>query len=220
MKANFSISIQNPCSERFSGFEKTASGGFCKSCEKEVIDFRNMTDMQVKQVLKQKADNTCGYFRKGQLHKKSTAMETRRRSMLKFIKAAAIAVLAFNTFQNVEAQDKNSVTETVQNLKSDKAQDKLLKGVVKDESGPLAGASILLKGTKIGVTADFDGKFVFPKALNEGDILLISYIGYETQKFIIEKDQKFLNVQLTGDDIDLLGEVQVNQVYISNRKAK
>lgn len=220
MKTNFSISINNPCSERFDGFEKTTSGGFCKSCEKEVIDFRNMTDAQATQVLKQKGDNTCGYFKKEQLNKNSTAMKTQNRSTLKFIRVAAMAVLAFMAFQNVEAQEKNTKTETVQNLKSDKAQDKLLKGVVKDESGPLAGASILLKGTKVGVTADFDGKFTFPKVLNEGDILLVSYIGYETQKIVITKNQSFLNIVLTGDDIDLLGEVQVNEVYSSKQKEK
>lgn len=84
----------------------------------------------------------------------------------------------------------------------------------------MAGASILLKGTKIGVTADFDGKFVFPKVLSEGDILLVSYIGYETQKFVIKKDQTFLAVPLTGADIDLLGKVQVNKIYSSKQKEK
>lgn len=220
MKTNFSISINNPCSERFDGFEKTTAGGFCKSCEKDVIDFRNMTDARVTQVLKQKGDNTCGYFRKEQLHKNSRAMKTQNRSTLKFIKVAAMAVLAFMAFQNVEAQEKNTKSETIENLKSNSAKNALLKGVVKDESGALMGANIVLKGTKVGITADFDGKFTFPKVLQEGDILLVSYIGYETQKIVITKNQSFLNIVLTGDDIDLLGEVQVNEVYCSKRKEK
>lgn len=97
-------------------------------------------------------------------------------------------------------------------------QDNLLRGVITDESGPLAGANILLKHSKTGVTADFDGKFKFPVVLKEGDILLISYLGYETQQIKILKNQKFLNVKLTASDIDLLGDVNTNKIYSSKGK--
>lgn len=131
MKANFTISIKNPCSELFSVYEKTTLGGFCKSCEKEVIDFRNMTDMQIEQVLKEKGKTTCGYFRKSQLHQHNNiAMETENRATLNLIKVAAIAVLALNTLQTITAQENNSKTETFQNLKSNTAQEEFLRGEV------------------------------------------------------------------------------------------
>ncbi|MGC6430931.1 MAG: carboxypeptidase-like regulatory domain-containing protein [Jejuia sp.] len=210
MKTNFSISIENPCSKKFNQFEKTTAGGFCNSCKKKVIDFRNMSDDLVLQHLQNENETICGYFKSSQLHK-TMVMKTQQQTVTTFVKVAAITIFSLLAFQNVQAQD----TKTVEVEQKDTAQDKYLKGEVKDESGPLAGASILLKGTKVGVTADFDGKFTFPKVLKEGDVLLVSYIGFETQKFVIAKDQKFLSVELTQDDIDLLGAVQVKKVYSS-----
>ncbi len=53
-------------------------------------------------------------------------------------------------------------------------------GQVTDEAGqPLIGATILVKGSSIGTTTDFEGRFSIE--LTDGEeILLISYTGYET----------------------------------------
>ncbi len=214
MKTKFSISIKNPCSEKFSHFDKTITGGFCNSCRKEVIDFRNMSDDELLQYLQGEDRTICGYLKRSQLQK-TIVMKTQKRSISEYIKVAVIAILSLVTLQNIQAQ---ATTVKVSTQTIENAQEKLLKGTVKDEKGPLAGASIVLKGTNIGVTADFDGKFTFPRMLNEGDVLLVSYIGYETQKFVIKKDQKLLDVELTQDDIDLLGAVRVKEVYSSKGK--
>jgi TonB-linked SusC/RagA family outer membrane protein len=58
------------------------------------------------------------------------------------------------------------------------AQQKTISGTVSDESGPLPGVSILVKGTNKGTETDFDGKFSL-KA-NTGDVLQFSYIGYQS----------------------------------------
>jgi len=212
MKTNFSISISNPCSEQFSGFEQTTTGGFCNLCQKEVIDFRHMPDKALLDYLQSKKENTCGVFKSSQL-KRTMKSQKLKGSKFTFLRVAALAVFSLVSLHTFQAQE-NSSNKAVQ---KEVVQDNLLSGVVLDESGPLAGANILLKGTRIGATADFDGKFKFPKVLKEGDVLLVSYIGYETQKFVIKKGQKFLKVELTGDDIDLMGEVEVNEVYSSKK---
>ena len=52
-------------------------------------------------------------------------------------------------------------------------------GSVVDEDGtPLPGASIVIKGTTTGTTTDFDGNFTIEASM--GDILMVSYIGFET----------------------------------------
>ena len=52
-------------------------------------------------------------------------------------------------------------------------------GVIVDTQGePLIGASILVKGSKVGTTADLDGKFSVKAST--GQELQISYVGYET----------------------------------------
>lgn len=216
MKQHLSISISKPCSEKFSTFEKTGHGGFCNSCEKEVIDFRKMTNNQVLHFVQNSEDNVCGNFKTSQLNRIMETSKPIQQTKFKFLRIAAIAMLSLTSLHHIQAQDKKPVTEVVQKAEN-KVQDKFLAGVVTDESGPLAGANIILKGTKIGTTTDFDGKFKFPRVLNEGDVLIVSYIGYKPQKIVIKKDQKILKVALTGDDIYLMGEVEVNQVYKSKR---
>jgi len=58
-------------------------------------------------------------------------------------------------------------------------------GTVTDSDGaPLVGASIVKQGTSVGTTTDFDGNFTFDDAAL-GDILIVSYIGYETKNVVI-----------------------------------
>jgi iron complex outermembrane recepter protein len=59
-------------------------------------------------------------------------------------------------------------------------QSKIIKGIISDaESGDrVAGATIQVKGTSRGTSSDGDGSFSLEA--KEGDILEISFIGYET----------------------------------------
>lgn len=57
------------------------------------------------------------------------------------------------------------------------AQEKTISGVVSDQSGPIPGANVVIKGTKNGVQTDFDGKFSI-KA-KEGDVLVASFVGMQ-----------------------------------------
>ncbi|WP_316785243.1 TonB-dependent receptor [Pedobacter frigiditerrae] len=64
------------------------------------------------------------------------------------------------------------------------AQQKTIEGVVIDErSEPFPGVSILVKGTKVSVQTDKDGKFKI-KALAT-DRLVFNYIGYGTQEAVV-----------------------------------
>jgi Ca-activated chloride channel family protein len=66
-------------------------------------------------------------------------------------------------------------------------------GTVTDDTGlPLPGASIQIKNTKKGVTADFHGKYKIQT--NIGAILVFSYVGFTTQEIVVT--QKTVNVQL------------------------
>lgn len=56
--------------------------------------------------------------------------------------------------------------------------------VLDDEGGPLPGASVVVKGTSTGSTTDFDGKFSVDALV--GDILVVSYIGFETIEVVAE----------------------------------
>lgn len=74
-------------------------------------------------------------------------------------------------------------------------------GVVKDDTGPIIGASIVEKGNPgNGTITDIDGKFSLN--VQPGAILVISYIGYKSQEvkagqapldIILKEDSKMLN---------------------------
>ena len=76
-------------------------------------------------------------------------------------------------------------------------QDAKVTGVVEDALGPVAGASVLIKGTTTGTMTDMDGRFTLDD-LREGDIIQISFIGYVTQE-IPYTGQSSLNVRLEED---------------------
>lgn len=76
-------------------------------------------------------------------------------------------------------------------------QQRGIKGTVTDATGPVVGASVIVKGTTNGTVTDLDGKFELP-GVNNGDIIQISYIGYQTQE-IHYKGQSSLQVKMIED---------------------
>lgn len=77
-------------------------------------------------------------------------------------------------------------------------QQRGIKGTVTDATGPVVGASVIVKGTTNGTVTDLDGKFELPGGVNNGDIIQISYIGYQTQE-IHYKGQSSLQVKMIED---------------------
>ncbi|MBK8946028.1 MAG: TonB-dependent receptor [Ignavibacteriae bacterium] len=55
---------------------------------------------------------------------------------------------------------------------------------------PLSSANVFLQNYKIGVASDIDGKFKILSQYDENDSLIISYIGYETQKISLKDFNK------------------------------
>lgn len=96
-------------------------------------------------------------------------------------------------------------------------EDKIIKGLITNEEGPLEKASIVLKGTETGTTTDAKGEFTFPKLLKTGDVLLVSYLGYETQEVKIKDTATFIRLQLTEDLIEFTGALNSNKPYKSKR---
>lgn len=87
------------------------------------------------------------------------------------------------------------------------SQTKTVTGTVNDSEGaPLPGASIVIKGTSIGTSTDFDGKFTI-NVPNDGKTLVVSYIGFSIQEVEIGTAVDF-TIQLETD-ANTLDEVVV-----------
>lgn len=76
-----------------------------------------------------------------------------------------------------------------------------LTGVVKDDMGPVVGASIVVKGTTNGTITDMDGKFSLD-GVSKGTVLEVSFVGMATQT-ITWDGHSVLNIQLKSDTQDL-----------------
>jgi len=67
-------------------------------------------------------------------------------------------------------------------------------GVVSDDQNmPLPGASVLIKGTTTGTQTDFNGNYSLEA--NQGDTLVFSYVGMETQEVVVGSNST-IDVQL------------------------
>lgn len=221
MNDQFSLNVKTPCTENYNRFSPTQQGGFCDSCEKEVIDFSTMNSQEIINHFKiNKSQNTCGRFKNDQLKTYNHTLQKRKR--IRFISGFGIILIAFFSFNNAHAQDiKNQTkkTSTFQNATNEK--NITVKGTVTDGEVPLPGVNIILEGTTVGVSTDFDGYFEFPQKLKKGDVLVISYIGMSSKKVVIQNKNFDLNntlqINLEMDSGILMGKVAVKEVYSSKK---
>ena len=94
------------------------------------------------------------------------------------------------------------------------AQTKIISGTVSDDSGPLPGATVLIKGSSTGTLTDFDG--LYNINAKEGDILQFSYVGMETVEKIVGASNT-IDTKLKGN-IEALDEVVVTALGISKKE--
>ncbi|MEJ1222769.1 SusC/RagA family TonB-linked outer membrane protein [Sediminicola sp. 1XM1-17] len=70
-------------------------------------------------------------------------------------------------------------------------------GTVSDQDGPLAGVNVVIEGTSIGTSTDFDGNYVISN-VNSNATLVFSYIGYKTTAIPVNGKSQ-INVILSQD---------------------
>lgn len=90
-------------------------------------------------------------------------------------------------------------------------------GIVKDNGGsPLPGVTVIMKGTKVGVSTDVQGQFkiVLPQTGNV--ILLFSFVGMKT-KAVTYKGQEMLTVEMEEDNSEL-DEVVVTGYQVIDKR--
>ena len=88
--------------------------------------------------------------------------------------------------------------------------------VVDDTSQPLPGVSVVIKGTSTGTATDFDG--LYSIKANNGDVLVFSYVGYETQQVTVTGN--VMNVTLQSgvalDEVVLIGSRNPNRTAVDS----
>ena len=73
-------------------------------------------------------------------------------------------------------------------------------GLITDNSGtPLPGVNVIIKGTNVGVSSDFDGNYQIN--VDNGQILVFSYIGYDSVELTVNGANQ--DVKMTESDSEL-----------------
>ncbi|AEV32244.1 hypothetical protein Oweho_1239 [Owenweeksia hongkongensis DSM 17368] len=234
MGDQFKLSINNPCHQNFDGFKPTNAGGFCNSCQKEVIDFSKMSKPDIIGYFKNPKKETCGRLTQNQLKEEYSHIPILK-SESNFLAHGAglvgVSILSILPFSSTQAQQPDvSTTLQIENGEGSKVDvpnkidqiDNLLSGVVTDaktgETIPFA--NVWLKGSRNGASTDFDGRFKFPVPLTIGDVLVISFTGYQTQEYTITNETNLdvkLEIDLRESEVVFMGEVSIEQVYKSER---
>lgn len=93
----------------------------------------------------------------------------------------------------------------------------VIQGIVKDEQGnPLPGATIKIKGTRMGTATDFEGRFQLALAGN-AQVLEVSFIGYRTVEVNVQ-GKKEIEVRLQPDQAEM-EEVVVTGFFTKNKQS-
>lgn len=93
-------------------------------------------------------------------------------------------------------------------------QDGSVKGTVSDATGGIVGAAVSVKGSSAGTVTDINGNFTVNA--KPGDVLTISYLGYESQDVKVVPG-KPIKVTLTEDN-KLLSEVVVTALGVRRER--
>jgi hypothetical protein len=191
----------------------TSSGGFCSSCNKTVVDLTKMSDRQLLKYLQQKTSHTCGRVRHDQVKSYSLPLFSTRALM----RAAVVSLFCLTISKPAVSQISSVISSSsvVQNNSGLTAPivSVTIKGIVKaSEDGEVVpGVSVYQKGTTTGTNTDPDGKFEFPKPLNEGDVLVFSFIGSKTIEYVVTgRETEPITILLEMDSI-IMGELAIEE---------
>lgn len=201
MQPGVQLAIPQPCHENWYNMTPSQQGRFCSACAKEVVDFTGMSDTELLHYfLDKKSEKICGRIYPDQLNRQVTKTIYPQKKKFWYWNYAALLLFFFSKSGGAKAQGQIRVTPAAnQNVHNEAKvthageksmpeapQTKGINGTVKDSDGnPVAFATISIKGTAIGSSADANGKY-FIKANSYKDVLRISAVGYETAELVLK----------------------------------
>lgn len=208
-RKSFSVSIPEPCHERWSAMTPAEQGRFCHSCQHQVIDFSKMTDAQIVSYLSKQQGRVCGRMLNFQMNRNLLPPKVETISWWRKMVAFVIFVFSFGTLKAQETTTQEPIAETVLTdsippvQKTDSSQMKLItirgKIVDKTDKEPMFGCRVMLAGSEEKAVSDFDGKFVITvnKEINDTSqlVLLIRNLGQETRIVVVNPDE-FIEIEL------------------------
>ena len=169
------------------------------------IDAKKYQLLLIKKAVGARLYSIANSFNHSSLKKRITMMIKKKSNpwaRLKYIYVlplAAVAVAAFarpevsNELAEISSAKVNDLTsivktDEVKSVENSSDEKFNISGIVMEYPAkkPVPGASIIIRGTTMGTLTDKDGKFTLP--VKKGDVLVVSYIGLQTQSVVVQAD--------------------------------
>lgn len=224
MTKSITLSVPQPCSQKWAAFEKTPEGGYCASCCKVVVDLSLKSDEEILKFFTHRPAVTCARLRPDQLKTYTPLVPPSKvKPGLALLKAGFVSLLLLVSDKQAYSQNRIGKTVVTMQPQSESTKQKqaanvaarLISGMVKaeDDGSALPGVNLVLKGTEIGTVTDSEGRFELDGRINEGDVLIFSFIGFTSKEFVVPKGPMgALEIVMTLN-MQLMGEVAIGGVY-------
>ncbi len=226
MSGKIQISVSEPCHENWSKMTVNEQGRFCQSCQKTVTDFSMMSDKEILNYLSQRNTNLCGRFTDDQLNR-PLITEYKKKFSWAYLWNFMIATFLTTGYVNAQSKKTNpkrlpSVSKNISETENIMVKGEIaplytvgdteiiirpsvnaINGLILDSktNQPIALASINIKGTIKGMSADESGVFNLPVSPEQKNIILvISAVGYEPKEFTITPTSNKLSLYLDASE--------------------
>lgn len=224
MKHSFQLNIENPCHEQWESFTPTATGGFCASCQKNVIDFSKMSESALVAFFRDhlnSSQNLCGRFREDQLKRNYQIEEwfptwsVQNNQVQYEIPVAVISQRSYKQairlplIQHMKVvRNMAAAILTLLYIEEGIGQSRIVSGQVVDAYAKeaLPGATITIKGTKRGTVSDENGNYKIE--VSDNDILVIGSIGYKEIQEHVAGTKGQIKIEME-EEVTALGEIVI-----------
>lgn len=143
MNNKISLSVPKPCHEPWDGMMSVPGGKYCASCQKTVVDFREVPDADILEYLSVNAGPICGRFRNTQLNRLvavappvQPSAAYKRYSIVLLLTAAMLQANSNAVFAQAPLKHKTNVTANARNNRT------------------IGGGITKVSGTVLGETSD------------------------------------------------------------------
>ncbi len=111
MKSNFSININNPCSEKWDNMIENGNAKYCLNCQKNVLDFTQFSDKELIDYFTSNKENVCGRLSVNQQNKQFNFYKPSINYSKIFRIIAGLFVL--NSFDQLKSQSSNTINQEI-----------------------------------------------------------------------------------------------------------
>tara|TARA_Y100000815_G_scaffold275726_1_gene316469 strand:- start:980 stop:2122 length:1143 start_codon:yes stop_codon:yes gene_type:complete len=195
MKKSIQITVPEPCHENWNVMTPSEKGRFCGSCQKEVIDFTQLTDEAIVKMIGSGKD-ICGRLKKSQLERELKLERKNQNPIASLAVSLLMPLSLLGANPQTNTQDKNKTFHSIGIGNFAEKNGVKVWGYVTDEIGkPAAFAEIIIAETGKSFRTDKKGFFEITCARES---TLFAKLGpRESNKVIASKSHNQIHFQLS-----------------------